>query len=433
MQRLKSFSVAVTLLALYGCSSLYDHLGGDFKGAPAEMDANISREAKNLIRQAFSGMNKPITDHHVHIIARGTMAGCDAYISPDLYTWLHPILMVKTRVLMSASGVTDYEKLDEQYTDRLEELLLHFQSAQSNPAYVDQPVKSRFHIYAMDYYHDDNGQRNLKRTDMYVPDDCVIRLAGKFNRALAEDPNKAEVEIIPVASVHPYRNDFEAAVNNLAEQGVKFIKWLPPAMNINMSKVKKAHYRTLAEAGIILLVHTGDEHAFRVHSDNRKLGDPAALRYALDQGVTIVALHTAKQGRHPEDDDPYFERFMDIMAEEKYRGYLFGEISAVMIKPPFISDSKTGEIISRIIKNTQPSGILSGRIYNGSDYPLPAVALLNPTKRLARKGLIPEDYRKWLNEIYSYNPLLFNFVTKRSIALPGSEHRLPEEVFQQIR
>ncbi len=418
---------------LCGCAPLYDYYGGNFKGPPEEMDANISAGAKQMIRQALSGMDTAIIDHHIHIVARGTMTGCDAYISPDLYTWWKPYRMIKTRVLMSASGVTDYARLDEQYADRLLDLLLHFQSVQSNLDYVARPVQSKFYIYAIDYYYDEDRQRNLKRTDMYVSDDCVIRLAEKFNRVLEANSDKAMTKVIPVASVHPYRKDFEVKVRELAKRGVKFMKWLPPSMNIGLKLVRKIHYEALAKAGITLLIHTGDEHAFRVYDDNNRLGDPAMLRYPLNRGVTVVALHVGRKGKHPTDGDSYFDRFMEIMQEQRHKGRLFGEISAAMINHPLHFHDQSQNVISKIIEHVQPAGMLSGRIRNGSDYPLVATSLLNPTASLVREKLISQEQKKQLDEIYSYNPLLFNFVTKRSIALPASEDRLTQEVFQAIK
>lgn len=36
-----------------------------------------------------------------------------------------------------------------------------------------------------------------------------------------------------------------------------------------------------------------------------------------------------------------------------------------------------------------------------------------------------------LNEIYDYNPLLFDFVLKRTTRLPGTPKRLPSPVFMK--
>ena len=422
-------ALSIPLSLLSGCGFLYDQLGGNFRGAPGEMDKNISAGAKLLIQRAFKATDL-IADHHVHIAANGTSDQCrDAYVNSDLHTWRHPILRFKTRVLMSASGVDDLDKLDEQYEKRLSDLLLHFQSVQSTQSRVNQrPIKSQFYIYALDYYYDEHGQPDLERTDLHVPDDCVIQLAERLNRALGKKASGASVEIIPVASVHPYRHDFKEQVSRLAGQDVQFIKWLPPSMNIDMSTVKQSYYRALAAAGMTLLVHTGDEHAFRVYGKNQLLGDPWLLHYALDANVNATALHVGREGRHPVDDESYFERFMRMMGKDKYKGRLFGELSAItMDKTPLTQSSQP--LIPGIIEQTR-SGMLQGRIHNGSDYPLVGVAYLNPTKGLAKRGMITQAEKKWLDEIYAYNPLLFDFVVKRTLRHPDSRKSLPSAVFR---
>ncbi len=394
------------------------------------MDDNISEGARGLIRKAFETVDS-ITDTHVHIVARGTSNQCQgAYIHPDLYTWRRPILRLKTRVLMSASGVDDYENLDEQYALRLQELLLHFQEVQGK--YAGRPVKSRFFIYALDDYYDDDGDRqsNPERTDLRVPDDCVIRLAERFNRVLGSKDSGASPEVIPVASVHPYRGDFKKEVRRLAEQGIRFMKWLPPSMNIDLSKVLLAHYQALADAGITLLVHTGNEHTLRVYGENQLLGDPFLLSHPLDAGVTVVALHVGREGKFPADDASYFERFMEMMGKAKYKGRLFGELSAITIDKTPLSESSQ-PLIPEIIKEAH-SGVLQGRIRNGSDYPLAAVAYLNPTRGLVKRSLITREEKKWLDEIYAYNPLLFDFVVKRTLKHPDSRESLPPGVFRQF-
>jgi mannonate dehydratase len=72
---------------------------------------------------------------------------------------------------------------------------------------------------------------------------------------------------------------------------------------------------------------------------------------------------------------------------------------------------------------------LHERLVNGSDYPLPAVNILIRTGALRKQGYITTNERVWLNEIYDYNPLLFDFVLKRTLKLPGTEKRLPASIF----
>jgi hypothetical protein len=68
-------------------------------------------------------------------------------------------------------------------------------------------------------------------------------------------------------------------------------------------------------------------------------------------------------------------------------------------------------------------------LVNGSDYPLPAINVLIRTGALVKQGYITSEERVCLNEIYDYNPLLFDFVLKRAIKVPGTEQRLPASIF----
>ena len=55
--------------------------------------------------------------------------------------------------------------------------------------------------------------------------------------------------------------------------------------------------------------------------------------------------------------------------------------------------------------------------------------LLVSTRMLAYYGLITEGQRRYLNEIYQDNPLLFDFVTKRILRHPTKGNGFPASVF----
>ena len=56
--------------------------------------------------------------------------------------------------------------------------------------------------------------------------------------------------------------------------------------------------------------------------------------------------------------------------------------------------------------------------------------MLIRTGAFARAGYISVEERRALNEIYEYNPLLFDFVLKRTLHLPGKDDaRFAPEVF----
>jgi hypothetical protein len=70
---------------------------------------------------------------------------------------------------------------------------------------------------------------------------------------------------------------------------------------------------------------------------------------------------------------------------------------------------------------------LHSRLLNGSDYPLPAINALLQTGAIVQAGFLTEAERTVLNEIDQHDPLLFDFVTKRTLHL-GEVH-FPDSVF----
>jgi len=72
---------------------------------------------------------------------------------------------------------------------------------------------------------------------------------------------------------------------------------------------------------------------------------------------------------------------------------------------------------------------LHPRLVNGSDYPLPAVNFLIWTRSLVRDGFITATERNALNEIYDYNPLLFDFVLKRTLRHPQTKQKFAASMF----
>ena len=232
----KSIRFAFVLVGVGGlCGCSISSIGGDFRGQPSEMEANVGIGAKRLLATAFA-FDGPSTgtlvlaDHHLHAIARGTHAASrNAYLHPDMDSLLHPFSWLKARVFMGASGVDDFERLDQQYEDRLLRLLLHFQDVQRK--YFAGAVEHHFYLYALDYFHDEQGRALPEYTDLYVPDDYVIGQAARMNRALEQagapargDKLRNRVRVVPVASVHPYREDFRPQIERLAALGVRYLK-----------------------------------------------------------------------------------------------------------------------------------------------------------------------------------------------------------------
>ena len=94
----------------------------------------------------------------------------------------------------------------------------------------------------------------------------------------------------------------------------------------------------------------------------------------------------------------------------------------------FLKDSDYTHVVAPAVHLLERTD-LHHRLINGSDYPLPAINVVIQTRALVKYGLLSRDERSWLNEIYDYNPLLFDYAVKRTIRHPESGSRFPASVF----
>lgn len=145
------------------------------------------------------------------------------------------------------------------------------------------------------------------------------------------------------------------------------------------------------------------------------LGNPLLLRRALDFGVRVIVAHCASQGSNADlDQGPHaatlgnFDLFARLMDEPRYEGLIFGDISA-------ITQINRATVLARLLPRTD----WHPRLLNGSDYPLPGVMPLFSLRQLCDDGYLAAHEAEILSAIRRYNPLLFDFVLKRTIALKG--------------
>lgn len=381
---------------------LLHYIGGAFSHQPDELKDGLGTKAGDLIKRAFDDIDpERLIDHHTHIAGVGA-GNTEAFVNRKMRSWRHPSHYLKYRVYMSASGVRDVAHADSEFTERLANLVQH----------IDNHGKHR--LLAFDKNYRPDGTVNLEKTEFYVPNEYVFALAEQFPDLF-----------VPSISVNPYRPDALEELQRWTMRGARVVKWLPNAMGIDPSDERcDPFYQKMKELDLILLSHGGEEKAVEADEDQR-LGNPLLLRRALDTGVKVIVAHCAGLGSNQDLDSPdqkpthNFDLFMRLMDEKRYEGLVFGEISAMT------QVNRIGKPLTTILERED----LHERIVNGSDYPLPAVNVLIRTKPLVKKGYITGDERKCLNEIYDYNPLLFDFVLKRTMRLPGTQRRLPPAVF----
>lgn len=381
---------------------LLHFIGGAFNHQPHQMKDSVSGKASDLIKRAFEDIDPGrLIDHHTHIAGIGT-SNTGAFINSRMRSWAHPFQHLKFKVYLSAAGVEDVANADAQLVRRLAGLIKH------------TPHHGKHRLLAFDKNYRPDGSVNLEKTEFYVPNEYVFSLAQ-------QNPEL----FVPNISVHPYRPDALQELEKWAGRGARIVKWLPNAMGIDPSDPRcDPVYEKMRELNLILLSHGGEEKAVQAKED-QKLGNPLLLRRALDHGVKVIVAHCAGLGENEDLDDRdkrlrfNFDLFMRLMEDKKYEGLVFGEISAMT------QFNRCGVPLTTIIERED----LHERLVNGSDYPLPAVNILIRTGTLLKKGYISVDERQSLNEIYDYNPLLFDFVLKRTIKSPATRKRLPGSIF----
>lgn len=387
---------------LVACGSIIRKVGGDFAGPPDAIPAALSPAARNLVNAAFAGIEPGrLIDLHIHVFGQGTRED-GPFVTPTVHSWLHPYRMLQYRVYLSASGITDESRLNEQYVERLASLLRGF------------PTGSRFFIYAMDRNYRADGSPDPDATPFYVPNDYIFELAGRHPDLLT-----------PAVSIHPNRQDALQELEKWRNKGIRYVKWLPTSQGIDAADVRiEPFYRKMAEYGMVLLVHTGEELAV-FSGERQELGNPLRLRLPLKLGVTVVALHSASFGKSLDLDDqeggrvPSFELLMRLMDDPRYRDRLYGDLAGIA----FFNHSL--DALATLLGRED----LHPRLINGSDYPLPAINFLVMTGRLERNGFITGEEREALNEIYRYNPLLFDFVLKRTLRHPETGRKFAPAAF----
>ncbi len=403
VKQLKFLLIVLIIGFLPGC----DWLGGAFENEPEDID-NLSPEAKAHVAKAYEGIDaSKLTDYHTHMFG----------LNPKTYGtfvnegWQNPFNIpgyAKFLIYKSAGGITDLDKVDEQYIDRLIRLIEHL------------PKRGKFGLMAFDYFHDEQGNPDRGVCTFHVPNQRMMDV-------VAEYPDY----FFPIISVHPYRDDAISELKRYVSKGVRFIKWLPNAMGINPASEKphlkqklEAYYRTMVEHDMVLITHTGDEKATEAE-DFQRYGNPLYLKKPLSMGVKIIMSHVASLGVCSREDKTickpgteYIDLAMDMLRDKQYDEQLYADISAVT------QFNRKGHL-DKILASTD----LHDKFVNGSDYPLPAVNFVIQTRALAKSGHITDRERELLNEIYDVNPLLFDFVLKRTIKHTVTNIYLPGSIF----
>ena len=396
-------TVLVWVSLLVACN----FVGGAFEHQPHELSEKISPQAKALIKQAFEDLDPSrLRDYHTHLLGMNTELN-GTFVNEGWQTPFGGLVhYIQFEVYKSSAGITDEAHADLQYLTRLKNLINFM------------PQHGKFGLMAFDYFHDEQGQIQKSLSTFHIPNHYMMQ-------TVRQNPEL----FFPIISIHPYRHDAVDELQHFAKQGVKFVKWLPNAMGIHpasssMNEQLEAYYRIMHEYDMVLISHTGDEKATEAE-EFQNLGNPLFLKKPLDMGVKVIMAHVASLGKCQEEDTPictpgtpYIDLAIDMLKETQYKNLLFADISA-------LTQDNRKDNLNKILEHSA----IHPNLINGSDYPLPAVNIVIQTRTLESSGYISSEERTWLNEIYDYNPLLFDFVLKRTLRHTESGAKFPPSVF----
>ncbi len=359
--------------------------------APCGPASPLPPAAQALLEHSFEGIvPDQLWDMHCHLLGNGD-SGSGCTLHPSLTQGWNLKERVRSRVFLDAACVpAGAASVDRAYVDRLLNLANEF------------PAGAHWLLFAFDQAHDLQGRAEPDRSTFYVP--------NRYAQTLAQShPQRFEW----VASIHPYRVDAVAALDQAAQGGARAVKWLPSAMNIDVRDARSQRFaERAAQHGLPLIVHCGEEKAVP-GAGREDFGNPLHVRALLERGATVVVAHCASLG-HAADLDKRsapkvtaFELFARLMEESAHGPRLMGDISAVF------QANREPAVWAALLRNTH----WHSRLLHGSDYPLPGLLPLTRLGKLQSAGLLQEAEVKALEVLREHNPLLFDWALKRSVRL----------------
>lgn len=268
---------------------------------------------------------KTLIDCHVHLAALPDGDnGC--YISPKLLKsplfrfllWKHELSPAHPR------------EANRRYLD-------HLVTELRASRYVQKAV-----LLGMDGFYDQTGLLNRQHTEFLISNDYVLKTVQAYPDLFLAGP-----------SINPQREDAVEEVHRCADAGAVLIKVLPNAQHFNPADLKyKPFYRALAERKLPFLSHVGYE--LTLIGRDQSMGDPARLRTALDEGVTVIAAHACSYGLM------LYEKFIPTLHDfaKRYSNF-YADISALTLPNRL-----------RMLLHLRRHPELQDRLIFGTDYPL---------------------------------------------------------------
>ena len=265
-----------------------------------------------------------IIDMHVHI-AGINQRKYGNFLSDELKK--STVFKIFSKHLNIESSVID-EKFDDIIATKILRLL-------------DESLVNKALFLALDAVYDYNGKLNHKKSKMICSNDYIYELTKKSKKVLFG------------ASIHPYRDDALEELERCKNRGAVLIKWIPSSMEIDpLDKKTIPFYEYLAKHEIMLLSHTGIEHAVR--NSNNHLNRPSRLQLAVDMGVKVIASHSATHMFLHERS--YYKEWREMALKHEN---FYGDISA------FCMPTRV-----KYLRDIKRTPALHHKVFYGSDFPV---------------------------------------------------------------
>ena len=348
-----------------------------------------------LVHAAWEGLDaEQVWDAHAHLVGTGDSSS-GIFVNPKMDSMLNPSHYARRLFFLNAGCAYDVPggSVDRAYVRRLLNVMDGMRRG------------SKILLFAFERVYGEDGRRRDAQTSFYVPD-------GYARETAREHPRYFEW----VASIHPYRANCVAALEEAKRDGARAVKWLPGAMGMDPASPRcDRFYEAAAKLDLPIISHAGLERAV-LGTDTQDFGNPLRLRRALEAGVRVVVAHCASMGQDRDLDKgsngptvDSFVLFSRLFEEKRYEKNLFGDISAMT------QVNRAGPALAKVIEREE----WHSRLLNGSDYPLPGVMPIFSVDYLVSLGLVQESAAPVLKEIRAHNPLLFDFVLKRHLRSNG--------------
>ncbi|MGE4616023.1 MAG: amidohydrolase family protein [Gammaproteobacteria bacterium] len=333
---------------------------------------------------------KSVIDMHAHVAGLGH--GCEhCFVSPDLLD------SYKYKWYLRAFGTSAAEMADESDLIVAEGLREDIRSSR----WIRQAL-----LLALDGVINEHGLLDEHATQVFIPNDYVAGLAASHE------------EFLFGASINPRRPNWRERLEQAKQDGAVLVKWIPSIMDIDPANHElQPFYEMLIALDLPLLVHVGDENAFR-HADNR-LGDPERLIAPLEQGVTIIAAHIGTTGHNNGEEN--FDRLIPMLLNYPN---LYTDISSLT------QINKRGYLRRALAT----AGVAERMVY-GSDWPLQFFPLVWRWWHLGSAPFAELRYSATL-----HNPLDRDIALKAALGVPpvvftrtSEVLRLPQHLVEEVQ